>query len=172
MEDCSFEKLTGAERSVLRASLGRTNDSVAAMLGISPSTVATHMLAARRKLGSPPRGEAARRFVEWEEGRRKPTRPIPTMEATPAIGDPIDADAELVREMRTPFVFLDEPAPAARLSAAPDQVLPMLRMVMLLTLVVLTLAAIRFLPDLRERAEQAGRALDPILRETGVRRSG
>lgn len=172
MEDCPFETLTGAERGVLRAALGRTNDSVAAILGISPSTVATHMLAARRKLGSPPRGEAARRFVEWEQGQRKPTKPIPTMEAAPTIGDPIEADAELLREMRTPFVFLDQPAPAARLSATPDQVVPMLRMVLLLTLVVLMLAAIRFLPDLRERAEQAGRALDPILRETGVKRSG
>lgn len=172
MDDCAFEKLTAAERGVLRAALGRTNDGVATVLGISPATVAAHMLSARRKLGSPPRGEASRLFVEWEQATQKPPSPYPTMVAPNFARHPVDADAELVREVRSPFVFLDHPEPVAVTAAPPAEATPLLRFVLVLTLVVLTLACIRFLPDLRERAEEAGRIIRPILDEAGVKRSG
>lgn len=172
MDESAFESLTAAERGVLRAALGRTNDAVAAILGISPSTAAAHMLAARRKLGSPPRGEAALRFAAWEAHQQKSPSPFPPMFEPRGAEQDTETDADLVRDARLPFVFLNQPAEVARPTVTSDQVLPLLRTVMVLATVVLILACIRFLPDLRERAEEVGRVIDPLFRWAGVKRSG
>lgn len=173
MDENAFQGLTTAERNVLRAALGRTNDAVASHLGLSPATVRNQMLSARRKLGSPPRGEACRQFTLWEAAKHKMLKPEPQMPMAP---EPLalekgDAELAMIEDHRTPFDFLDQ-SKANPTGESTEQILRLIKIVLVLVAVVLTLAALRFLPDLREWAKHVGDGIDPLLKKAGVQRFG
>ena len=65
-----WEKLTEAEKRVLRMALTLSNDEIARELGNSTRTVEAHIRNARGKLGGLPRRTAARLLHEAEEHSR------------------------------------------------------------------------------------------------------
>lgn len=162
MENERFELLTRAERDVLDAALGRTNEQIAHLLAISPNTVAVHLLAARRKLGSPSKGDAARAFQAWKNANQKLTRPSLVMVDKPAIGKELPAGRERVEEAKTPFQFLEVPEPASLPETAHARSRFLEDLTLALLVVTLVLASIRYLPDLAQRAQQAANIIDPI----------
>lgn len=108
MDPAAYESLTPAERTCLRASLGRTNEEVAQILGVSPNTVKTQLVNARRKLGSPPKGAAALGLVAWEQAREHhPFRVSPkrVMVDPPDAGHEAATGTEAVHEERATFDF-------------------------------------------------------------------
>lgn len=172
MNDAQFESLTQAERGVLRAALGRTNEQIGTLLGISVNTVAAHMLAARRKLGSPPRGDAARAFYAWEASNQNSPSPSSVIGFEHGSLEPLGTGDDVLHENRTPFVFVDANEPATSQHDAAGSVFESNRIMMILVGVTLLLAAIRFLPDLVERARELGDVIVPLLDRAGVPRSG
>lgn len=164
MIDERFEQLTPAEREVMRAALGRTNDQVAHLLGISSGTVAAHVLSARRKLGSMPRGDVARGFQAWEASQQNLPRRFPPMVGGGATENERPAASEPVRDARTEFVFLDQPVPAPISEPQHDRNRSYERIVLVLLAVCLIMACFHYLPDWAERAQDIGNILKPYHR--------
>lgn len=71
--------LTPKERQCLRLVLeNRSSKQIARQLGISQTSVDTHVRRARAKLGLKDRYEAARRLATWETGGPEVAAPPPT----------------------------------------------------------------------------------------------
>lgn len=171
MDDARFDTLTPAERSVLRVALGRTNDEVATELGVSRGTVAAHMLSARKKLGSPPRGEATRLFHDWETSRQKQPRQKTPMVVQHPVEEEKQAEATTVHDTRTPFIVLDEVAPVSMPLDAGKEPRRHERILMILVTAVLIMACFEYLPGLRASAHGLEGGVDRILNLVGAKRS-
>jgi DNA-binding CsgD family transcriptional regulator len=158
----SCDTLTEAERRVLRSALGRSNDEIATLLGVSPSTVAAQILSARRKLGSVSKNDAARRFAAWEELQQKQTKPFSVMADSGPAADEGDADEVLIRDTRTPFLFAEMPATAPTTESQHVRYRPIEKPILALIGALLILLSFHYLPDLARWAQAVGNMIRPM----------